>query len=91
MNKITSMLSPHLRKFSDLYVAYGLSAVKYIRLINCLIPLARTANLYKMKDYIGGPLHKDNTQPSSRYKRPVRFFQVWGGKTEVLNALLRLS
>ena len=48
---VTSMLSLHLRKFSDLYAAYGLGAVKNIWLITCLIPLARTANLNKMKDY----------------------------------------
>ena len=45
------MLSPHLRKFSDLYAAHGLGSVKNIWLITCLIPLARTANLNKMKDY----------------------------------------
>ena len=42
---VTSMLSPHLRKFSDLYAAHGLGVVKNIWLITCLIPLARTANL----------------------------------------------
>ena len=52
------MLSPHLRKFSDLYAAYGLGSVKNIWLITCLIPLARTANLNKMKDYIGAVLPK---------------------------------
>ncbi len=45
------MLSPHLRKFSDLYATYGLGAVKNIWLLTGLIPLARTSNLDKMKDY----------------------------------------
>ena len=85
------MLSPHLRKFSDLYAAYGLGAVKNIWLITCLIPLARTANLNKMKDYIGAVLPKDGTQPSSHYKRLIRFFQDWGGKDALLNDLLRLN
>lgn len=85
------MLSPHLRKFTELYAAYGLGAVKNIWLITCLIPLARTANLYKMKDYIGGLLQKDSTHPSSHYKRLIRFFQDWGSNQELLNDLMRLN
>lgn len=45
------MLPPHLRKFSDLYDSYGLGAVKNTWLLTCLLPIARTVNLYKMKDY----------------------------------------
>ena len=57
---VTPMLSPHLRKFSDLYATYDLGAVK----ISADYLLARTANLNKMKDYIRAVLPKDGTQPS---------------------------
>lgn len=43
------MLPPRLRKFSTLYESYGLRVVKNIWLLVCLLPLARTVNLYKMK------------------------------------------
>ena len=83
------MLPPHLRKFSDLYDSYGLGAVKNIWLLTCLLPLARTVNLYKMKDYFGGVLEKGGTQPQSHYKRLTRFFQDWGERKELLHDLLR--
>jgi hypothetical protein len=85
------MLPPHLRKFSDLYDSYGLGAVKNIWLLACLVPLARTVNLYKMKDYVGGVLDKESTQPQSHYKRLIRFFQDWGGRKELLHDLMRQS
>lgn len=83
------MLPPHLRKFSDLYDSYGLGAVKNIWLLTCLLPLARTVNLYKLKDYVGGVLQKADTQPGSHYKRLIRFFQDWGEKQELLHDLMR--
>lgn len=84
------MLSPHLRKFSDLYETYGLGAVKNIWLLSCLIPLARTANLYKMKDYVGGVLEKkDTVDPMSHYKRLIRFFQDWADCQNLLHDLMR--
>ena len=46
------MLPPHLRKFSELYDSYGLGTVKNVWLLTCLLPLARTVNLYKMKDFV---------------------------------------
>jgi hypothetical protein len=85
------MLPPHLRKFSSLYAAFGLGAVKNIWLITCLIPLARTANLYKMKDYVGMALNRKDTQPASNYKRLIRFFQDWGNNKELLENLMRLN
>ena len=85
------MLSPHLRKFSDLYASYGLGAVKNIWLLTSLIPLARTSNLNKMKDYIGAVLDKEGTQPDSHYKRLIRFFQTWGQSKKLLNDLMRLN
>lgn len=85
------MLSPHLRKFKDLYESHGLGAVKNIWLLTCIIPLARTSNLNKMKDYIGGVLKNTETQPGSHYKRLTRFFQVWGGDTSLLKSILRLN
>jgi hypothetical protein len=69
------MLSPHMRKFSALYEKYGLGAVKNIWLLTCLIPLARTTNLYKMKDYVGGVLGNEASKAESHYKRLIRFFQ----------------
>ncbi len=83
------MLPPQLRKFSDLYASYGLGAVKNIWLLTCLIPIARTVNLYKMKDYIGGVLGKADTQPDSHYKRLIRFFQDWGESQDLLHDLMR--
>jgi len=83
------MLLPHLRKFSDLYETYGLGAVKNIWLLTCLLPLARTVNLYKIKDYVGGVLGKEGTQPQSHYKRLIRFFSDWGERQDLLHSLMR--
>lgn len=83
------MLPPHLRKFSDLYETYGLGAVKNIWLLTCLLPLARTVNLYKLKDYVGGVLGKEGTRPDSHYKRLIRFFQDWGENQGLLHDLMR--
>jgi len=85
------MLSPHLRKFSDLYTAYGLGAVKNIWLITCLIPLARTANLNKKKGYMGTVLDNGGTKPSGHHKRLVGFFPDWCGKESLPNYLLHIS
>ena len=57
------MLPPQLRKFTDLYENYGLGAVKNIWLLTCLIPLARTVNLNKLKD----ALHPLRVQGSPRF------------------------
>lgn len=83
------MLPPRLRKFSELYDAYGLGAVKNIWLLTCLIPLARTVNLNKLKDYVGGVLENEDTQPGSHYKRLIRFFQDWGHSQDLLHDLMR--
>ena len=83
------MLPPHLRKFRDLYDSYGLGAVKNIWLLTCLLPIARTVNLYKMKDYVGGVLEKADTQPASHYKRLIRFFQDWAERQALLHDLMR--
>lgn len=83
------MLPPRLRKFSSLYESYGLGAVKNIWLLTCLLPLARTVNLYKLKDYVGGVLGKTDTQPGSHYKRLIRFFQDWGDSQDLLHDLMR--
>ena len=48
------MLPSHLRKFSDFYEKYGLGTVKNFWLLTCLIPLARTVNLNKLKDHTTG-------------------------------------
>lgn len=83
------MLSPHLRKFSDFYEKYGLGAVKNLWLLSCLIPIARTVNLYKLKDHVGGLLEKRGTRPTSHYRRLTRFFEDWGGREDFLHDLLR--
>ena len=83
------MLPPHLRKFSDFYEKYGLGAVKNIWLLTCLLPIARTVNLNKLKDHVGGVLGKAQTSPSSHYRRLTRFFEDWGGREDVLHDLLR--
>jgi DDE family transposase len=83
------MLPPHLHKFTELYDCYGLGAVKNLWLLTCLIPLARTVNLFKMKDYVGGVLEKENSNPDSDYKRLIRFFQDWGGREDLLHDLMR--
>src|SRR5215207_5536868 len=83
------MLPPHLRKFSDLYDSYGLGAVKNVWLLTCLIPLARTVNLNKLKDYVGGVLGNESSTPESHYKRLTRFFQDWGPCPDLLHDLMR--
>lgn len=77
-----------MRKFSDLYAKYGLGAVKNFWLLTCLLPLARTVNLYKMKDYVGGVLENDETAPMSHYRRLTRFFEEWGGREDFLHDLM---
>ena len=83
------MLPPHLRKFSTLYATYGLGAVKNVWLLTCLLPLARTVNLNKLKDYVGGVLENERSKPDSHYKRLIRFFQDWGNSPELLHDLMR--
>lgn len=83
------MLPPHLRKFSDLYSNYGLGAVKNFWLLTCLLPLSRTVNLNKMKDYVGGVLENEQTDPKSHYRRLTRFFEDWGGREDFLHDLMR--
>jgi hypothetical protein len=83
------MLSPHLRKFSDLYEKYGLGAVKNFWLLTCILPIARTTNLNKLKDHVGGLLGNEGTEPSSHYRRLTRFFEDWGGREDLLHDLLR--
>lgn len=85
------MLPPHLRKFNELYTSYGLGAVKNIWLLVSLIPLGRTANLYKLKDYVGGVLGNRETQSESHYKRLIRFFQDWGGNEDLRHKLMGLN
>ena len=83
------MLPPHLRKFADFYEKYGLGAVKNLWLLTCLIPVARTVNLYKLKDHVGGLLDKPQTEPSSHYRRLTRFFADWGGEAGFLHEVMR--
>ena len=85
------MLPTHLRKFSEMYATYGLGAVKNVWLLACLIPLARTVNLYKLKDYVGGVMGNADTQTESHYKRLIRFFQDWGGREDLLHDLMRTN
>lgn len=85
------MLPPHLRKFSDLYDSYGLGAVKNIWLLVSLIPVARTVNLNKLKDYVGGALGNTDTEPGSHYRRLTRFFEDWGPCAELLQDLMRIN
>ncbi len=66
------MLLPHLCKFSELYSKYGLGAVKNLWLLMSLIPIARTVNLHKLKDYVGGVLENEQTEAQSHYKRLTR-------------------
>lgn len=83
------MLSPHLRKFSAFYERYGLGAVKNVWLLTSLLPIARTVNLYKLKDHVGGVLNNGDTGPGSHYRRLTRFFQDWGGREDFLHDIMR--
>ena len=83
------MLSPHLRKFTDIYEKYGLGAVKNLWLLTCILPLSRTVNLYKIKDYVGGLLSKSAIKPGSNYKRLTRFFDDWGGREDFLHDVMK--
>ena len=72
------MLTPHLRhKFSDLYQTYGLGATKNMLLIVQLLLLGRTTSLWKLKDYVGMVLNTPTVQPTSHYRRLIRFFDDW--------------
>ena len=83
------MLPPHLRKFADFYDSYGLGAVKNLWLLTCLLPIARTVNLFKLKDYVGGMLKNTETDPLSHYRRLTRFFEDWGGNKAFLHDIMR--
>ena len=83
------MLPPHLRKFADFYNSYGLGAVKNLWLLTCLLPVARTVNLYKLKDYVGGLLKNTETDPLSHYRRLTRFFDDWGRDKAFLHDIMR--
>lgn len=83
------MLPPHLRKFAEFYENYGLGAVKNLWLLTCLLPIVRTVNLYKLKDYVGGILEKPETDPLSHYRRLTRFFEDWGGNKVFLHDIMR--
>ncbi len=83
------MLPPHLRKFRAFYDFYGLGAVKNIWLLTCLLLLARTVNLNKIKDYVGIVLNTGDRQRQSHYKRLIRFFQDWGDRKDLLHDLMR--
>ncbi|MBC6993838.1 transposase [Lewinella lacunae] len=71
------MLTPQLRKFTDLYGKYGLGATKNLHLICQLLILGRTCSLWKLKDYVGLALDKPLVQPASHYQRLIRFFDAW--------------
>lgn len=68
------MLTLQLRKFSDLYSNYGLGALKNLDLMLQLLIVGRTANLWKLKDYVGLVLGNEQVQPDSQYRRLIRFF-----------------
>ncbi len=51
--------------------------------------MARTVNLIKLKDYVGGVLENERSKPDSHYKRLIRFFQDWGDSPELLHDLMR--
>lgn len=72
------MRTLHLRKFSNLYAEYGLSAVKNLHLLVQLLILGRTVSLWKLKDYVGMVLGKVDVEPESHYRRLTRFFDTWG-------------
>lgn len=85
------MLPSHLRKFTKLYTSYGLGAVKNIWLLVCLLPLGRTVNLNKLKDYVGGVLPQSKASPQSHYKRLIRFFQKWSSDIGLRHSLMQLN
>lgn len=62
------MLPPRLPKFTQLHKSCGLGAVKNLWLLVSLIPVARTVNLYKLKDWAPG--RKGNAALYLRYNRP---------------------
>ena len=68
------MLTPQLRKFTILYNNYGLSAVRNFHIMVQLLLVARTVNLWKLKDYVGMALGNVTVLPESHYRRLTRFF-----------------
>lgn len=78
------MLTLQLRKFSDLYSSYGLGAVKNVHLMLQLLLIGRTANLWKLKDYVGLVLGNEQVQPASHYRRLIRFFDEFSANDKFL-------
>jgi hypothetical protein len=68
------MLTPQLRKFTNLYHNHGLSAVRNLHIMVQLLLIARTVNLWKLKDYVGLILGNVAVLPGSHYRRLTRFF-----------------
>lgn len=82
------MLTLHLRKFNDFYDSFGLGATKNFHLMVQLVLLGRTANLWKLKDYVPLALGNDSTRPSSHYQRLIRFFDRWSDDDDFQEAIM---
>lgn len=70
------MLTLQLRKLSDLYPKYDLGAAKNLHLMVQLLLLARTVNLWKLKDYVGMVLGNETVHPESHYRGLTRFLRT---------------
>ncbi len=57
-----------------MYECYGFGAAKNLHLMVQLLLLGRTANLWKLKDYVGMVLGNEHVQPDSHYRGLIRFF-----------------
>ena len=83
------MLTLQLHKFSDLYASFGLGAVKNLHLMLQLLVIGRTANLWKLKDYVGLVLGNEQVLSDSHYRRLVRFFDEMSGNEAFLLGIQR--
>jgi hypothetical protein len=53
-----------------------------------LIPLGRTVNLNKLKDYVGDTLEKPDIDSGCHYRRLTRFFEEWGENEAFLHDIM---
>lgn len=74
-----------------MYENYGLSGSKNLYLLVSEMIQARTLNLYKIKDYVGGLLKNKLVKPMSHYTRLIRFMTEFSQYAGYSEDVLKLS
>lgn len=68
------MSHPLVSKFSSSFLDFRESVIQNLFLVCYAIIMSRETNLSIIKDYFPLPLENEQTQPTSHYKRIIRFF-----------------